>query len=573
MSTDSDSPIDSEHGRIQAMPGLAAIGGLAASVLGAVLWAAVTVATEFQIGFMAVGMGVLVGFTVRYLGQGGTPSFGILGAVISLFGCLLGNLFSQVGFYATESGQSLIDAWTYLDFAQIPAALVESFHPLDALFYVIALYEGYRFSINKPEALVLVAKTTESNHLASSYPQNKKILAGVALGFFIVSLSVVLYLPNRKLSVHYPSSDVLQWQGAIRWGRANGTWRYWHPEGTQQAVINWKRGFREGPAEFYYSGGSISSEENYLHDLLHGPLRLYSESGTLLSEGQYSYGRMSGLWMEYEESGRLLSKGSYHLDRQTGDWQFWFPGGSKASCGRFEQGQTVGSWEYYHKSGELQRICEYEADGREKILNSWAPEGSVEVEDGNGHYRLYGDGPEVVLLEGPVSDGYRVGSWFSRYPGGSLKEQFLYRGEQMLLVSAWGPKGNQMVANGFGDYVEYDTLGQKAFEAHYDNGRISGAVTTYYPSGNVYQTTEYAEGKPDGMITTYYISGQKEMQGMMDEGTPVGAWKWWHEDGTPSSSVYFEAGKKQGDQLFWEYEELIKIEKYENGELIETELK
>jgi len=60
---------------------------------------------------------------------------------------------------------------------------------------------------------------------------------------------------------------------------------------------------------------------------------------------------------------------------------------------------------------------------------------------------------------------------------------------------------------------------------------------------------------------------------MMDEGTPVGAWKWWHEDGTPSSSVYFEAGKKQGDQLFWEYEELIKIEKYENGELIETELK
>ena len=180
MSTNSDSPLDPEHGRVQAMPALALIGGLAASLLGAVLWAVVTVAAKFQIGFMAVGMGVLVGFTFRYLGQGGTLSFGVLGAAVSLFGCLLGNLFSQVGFYAIESWQSLIDAWTYLDFMQIPSALVESFHPLDALFYVIALYEGYRFSVNKPKELI--AKTTESKHLASSYPQNKKILAGVAIG-------------------------------------------------------------------------------------------------------------------------------------------------------------------------------------------------------------------------------------------------------------------------------------------------------------------------------------------------------------------------------------------------------
>ena len=95
MSANSDSPIDSEHGRVQPMPALALIGGLAASVLGAILWAAVTVTAKFQIGFMAVGMGVLVGFTVRYLGQGGTAAFGVLGAAVSLFGCLLGNLFSE----------------------------------------------------------------------------------------------------------------------------------------------------------------------------------------------------------------------------------------------------------------------------------------------------------------------------------------------------------------------------------------------------------------------------------------------------------------------------------------------
>ena len=159
MSSNNESQIPQDYSQVQPMPVLALIGGLAGSVLGAILWASITVATNFQIGFMAVGMGLLVGVTVRYLGQGSSTLFGVLGAVISLFGCLLGNLFSQVGFYAMESAQSLVDSWTYLDFSQIPSVLVESFHPLDALFYIIAVYEGYRFSINKPETLIPVSYT------------------------------------------------------------------------------------------------------------------------------------------------------------------------------------------------------------------------------------------------------------------------------------------------------------------------------------------------------------------------------------------------------------------------------
>lgn len=552
------------------MPVLALIGGLAASVLGAILWASITVATDFQIGFMAVGMGLLVGFTVRYLGQGSSALFGVLGAVISLFGCLLGNLFSQVGFYTMESAQSLVDSWTYLDFSQIPTVLVESFHPLDALFYIIAGYEGYRFSINKPETLI--RQTAEANHLESLYPRNKKILAGVAFGFFIISLSVVLYLPNRRVTALYPLSEVEQWQGSLRWGQANGLWQYWHSDGTKQADVNWEKGFREGPAEFYYPDGAISSKENYLHGLLHGPCSFYSEDGNLVSEGEYSYGRMSGLWRTFAEGGQLLSKGSYHLDRQTGDWEFWFPGGSIASCGRYEEGSTVGVWEYYFESGKLQQICQYDAEGLEKILNSWAPDGSAEVRNGNGTYRLYGESREVVL-EGPVIDGNRVQTWFSRYPSGAFKEMFLYRGKEMLLLSAWDPEGNQTVVNGFGDNIEYNSLGQKIFEAHYEEGKISGVATAYYPNGNVYQSTEFEYGVLNGLITTYYLSGQEQTEGEMDSGTPVGEWNWWYEDGTQSSSVNFENGKKQGDQRFWEYGELIKVEKYENGELIETVLK
>src|SRR5690606_10638744 len=83
---------------------LALLAGVAAAVLGAVLWAIITVATHLQIGYMAVGLGFLVGYTVRFAGKGLDKVFGILGAALSLGGCLLGNLFTLVGFIANDEG-------------------------------------------------------------------------------------------------------------------------------------------------------------------------------------------------------------------------------------------------------------------------------------------------------------------------------------------------------------------------------------------------------------------------------------------------------------------------------------
>src|SRR5260221_13726610 len=55
-------------------------GGFISAIIGAVIWAAVTVATGYQIGWMAVGVGFLVGVAVRKYGKGLTPMFGVIGA-------------------------------------------------------------------------------------------------------------------------------------------------------------------------------------------------------------------------------------------------------------------------------------------------------------------------------------------------------------------------------------------------------------------------------------------------------------------------------------------------------------
>jgi hypothetical protein len=73
---------------------LGGFAGLAAAIIGAIIWAVVTVTTKYQIGWMALGVGTLVGFALR-IGNGG-KTFGILGAFLALFSCILGNYFSLI---------------------------------------------------------------------------------------------------------------------------------------------------------------------------------------------------------------------------------------------------------------------------------------------------------------------------------------------------------------------------------------------------------------------------------------------------------------------------------------------
>lgn len=141
---------------------LALIGGFAAALIGALLWATITVITHFQIGFMAVGVGFIVGYTVRFFGKGLDTLFGVMGAFLALLGCLLGNFFSMVGFAAMEEGYGYFEILQLIDYNLVPAIMMDSFSGMDLFFYGIAIYEGYRFSFRQlSEDGVMVNATTQ----------------------------------------------------------------------------------------------------------------------------------------------------------------------------------------------------------------------------------------------------------------------------------------------------------------------------------------------------------------------------------------------------------------------------
>ena len=131
--------------RAQKFPAAVAA-GIAAALAGAIAWAVVTVATETELGLMAIAVGYLVGRAIRAAGHGIDTKFGVLGALCALGGCLLGSLLSDIGFYAKQTGVGFGDALLAMNSDLLGKLIGVFFSPMDLLFFAIAIYEGYRFS-------------------------------------------------------------------------------------------------------------------------------------------------------------------------------------------------------------------------------------------------------------------------------------------------------------------------------------------------------------------------------------------------------------------------------------------
>jgi hypothetical protein len=122
------------------------LGGIVAAIMGAIIWAMITAEKDRQFVWMAIGVGFLVGSAVRRFGKGIDRSFGILGAALSLLGCLVGNLFSACIIISYHEGMNLLEVLSRLNPQIVLELMKVIFSPIDLLFYGIAIYVGYRFS-------------------------------------------------------------------------------------------------------------------------------------------------------------------------------------------------------------------------------------------------------------------------------------------------------------------------------------------------------------------------------------------------------------------------------------------
>lgn len=144
-----------EEARQHQRLGMGILAGAFAAVLAAIIWAGITLAMGYQIGWMAIGVGVLVGSAIRFVGRGVDRSFGVAGALLALFGCIFGNVLWAAHIFAQAVQVPLTDALAIL--VREPSLAFElmlgTFDLSDLTFYTLAAFSGYALAIRNVRPL------------------------------------------------------------------------------------------------------------------------------------------------------------------------------------------------------------------------------------------------------------------------------------------------------------------------------------------------------------------------------------------------------------------------------------
>lgn len=121
----------------------AIIAGSIAALVGAGVWAGIEMMTGYQIGWIAIGIGFLCGFAVRFAGKGTGVPFRIVGAVCALAGCFLGSLWA---FDHAVSTSGLEWELSLMDEIRL---LAETTAFMTWVIFAIAVWEGWKFSVDE----------------------------------------------------------------------------------------------------------------------------------------------------------------------------------------------------------------------------------------------------------------------------------------------------------------------------------------------------------------------------------------------------------------------------------------
>jgi hypothetical protein len=152
---------------------LGTLGAIGGAVVGAIAWAAFTAATNYQLGYIAVGVGFLCGFGMRALSGRRQRIEGFIAAVVALLGCALGNVGATVAVMSNHDHYPLGAALITVAAKPLIAfdILREGFDGMDLLFYGFAVYTAYRTAL-APRKTAVVPQPRAGPMPAADDPPN-----------------------------------------------------------------------------------------------------------------------------------------------------------------------------------------------------------------------------------------------------------------------------------------------------------------------------------------------------------------------------------------------------------------
>jgi antitoxin component YwqK of YwqJK toxin-antitoxin module len=362
----------------------------------------------------------------------------------------------------------------------------------------------------------------------------------------------------------YPSGQVKEtWTERREEGGPSlrdGTFKSFHPDGSPESEIPYRRGKRHGTAFMRLPGGALVFEGEYRDDFLvrerrsdpagnptvereyavrafparalgpdgdsievleacayleepsgptrHGLCRMTYKEGGAMSDRHYRRGRLHGPVKAWYPGGARWMEGAYEDGLPSGAWTTWSPEGKTAWSASFARGERTGAWKEFYPDGRPKSRHAYRAGKPDGPYQEWYP---------NGKPRLRG-GRRLGRREGQETAWYPDGSrlYEARFAGGRLEGEFMQ----------WHPDGRPRMQCRFsggrkhGACRQWHRQGGLMELSTWRNGRLDGPWKSFAPNGRLLVSKEYRGGE---LAFDSKARELLELLGAGDAGVPVGA--------------------------------------------------
>ena len=301
-------------------------------------------------------------------------------------------------------------------------------------------------------------------------------------------------------------------------GLLDGEVRNYYPDGTLEAVSKVKADQKEGPQINYYEDGSIRSKSNYVADKLTGEHVTYFRNGVIDFKEHFNEGKSNGAFISVYKNGKTFLEGQVKNDNKIGVWTTYHRDGTLDKIEEYDlNGKKNGLIKYYAANGILENEATYKSDELVRYVN-YDKDGNIKSEYKEKKHKLTFVSTRLngsVASQGQFINGLRTGTWQYTDPYGQTYAEEVYRLDKLegvrkqyfqegVLQSTITYREDQLN----GPNTEYYANGNVKIQANWKNGNYHGRFVEYFMDGTIYKDLYYTKGVQNGINKYYYPGGQ-----------------------------------------------------------------
>ncbi len=358
------------------------------------------------------------------------------------------------------------------------------------------------------------------------------------LNYFDTSGIKIVSNGKGSIKSYYPSGK-LKVLEHINEGVKDGNYYYYKPNGEIRKSGFYHLGKRDSTwKERFITSDQLYQINSYTKGVKNGVFKEFTSSGDLLIDGNYIAGKKNGYWIYYYSNKNIDMQGGFKDNQQHGYWKFYYPKGQIYYEGEFINGQKDSTWKFYYNNGNLWRNGIYSLDQKnglwttfyenniksmeghfinnleDGLWTSWYENGQIKdkgfFEKGNmdAHWKGYYMNGQLKY-EGDYQNNYKNNKWTYWSSEGKIIEERNYKIVDVRSILI--PDENRIVKKSVNHgkwtkYSEYD--GTVKSVENYDNGKLSGLSTYFYPGGVIQSSiVSYKEGLLNGCYKSFNRKG------------------------------------------------------------------